>query len=119
MAEQQATMVAVRLRPPSAKETAVRCIKTDGDKSVQFSNPDKSFSQYSYDKVFGESSHSSNFQALAAAEFSALRRQSHVLKIDQDITCVLRQYTQHRCTNQHNQHLHTSNKAVVHANITT
>jgi hypothetical protein len=55
MAEQQATMVAVRLRPPSAKETAVRCIKTDGDKSVQFSNPDKSFSQYSYDKVFGES----------------------------------------------------------------
>lgn len=55
MAEQQATMVAVRLRPSSAKETAVCCIKTDGDKCVHFSNPDKSFSQYSYDKVFGES----------------------------------------------------------------
>jgi hypothetical protein len=54
MAEQQATMVAVRLRPPSAKETAVRCIKTEGDKNVNFSNPDKSFSQYCYDKVFGE-----------------------------------------------------------------
>ena len=54
MAEQQATMVAVRLRPPSAKETAVRCIKTEGDKTLQFSNPDKSFSQYTYNKVFGE-----------------------------------------------------------------
>lgn len=47
-------MVAVRLRPPSAKETAVRCIKTEGDTNVNFSNPDKSFSQYCYDKVFGE-----------------------------------------------------------------
>jgi hypothetical protein len=54
MAEQQATMVTVRLRPPSAKETSMRCIKIDGDTHVQFSNPDKSFSQYSYDKVFGE-----------------------------------------------------------------
>jgi len=47
-------MVAVRLRPPAAKETSSRCIKTEGDKNVQFSNPDKSFSQYSYDTVFGE-----------------------------------------------------------------
>lgn len=54
MAEQQSTQVAVRLRPPSARETAVRCIKTEGDKNVHFSNPDKSFSQYCYDKVFGE-----------------------------------------------------------------
>jgi hypothetical protein len=52
--QQQATMVAVRLRPPFAKETSMRCIKADGDTNLQFSNPDKSFSQYSYDKVFGE-----------------------------------------------------------------
>lgn len=54
MAEQQATMVAVRLRPPSAKETSARCIRAEGDKQLQFSNHDRSFSQYSYDRVFGE-----------------------------------------------------------------
>lgn len=56
MEQQQSTMVCVRLRPPSAKETSVRCIKADGDgKSVQFtSSADKSYSLYSYDAVFGE-----------------------------------------------------------------
>lgn len=53
-------MVAVRLRPPSSKETGMRCIKADegdgGDaRNVQFTSPvDKSLSQYSYDRVFGE-----------------------------------------------------------------
>ncbi|WIA21070.1 hypothetical protein OEZ85_005390 [Tetradesmus obliquus] len=52
----QATVVCVRLRPSSSKETGVRCIRPEGEQDVTFTNPDRSLSSYGYDKVYGEDS---------------------------------------------------------------
>ncbi|KAF6263267.1 P-loop containing nucleoside triphosphate hydrolase protein [Scenedesmus sp. NREL 46B-D3] len=52
----QATVVCVRLRPSFSKETGVRCIRTEGEQDVTFTNPDRSLSSYRYDKVYGEES---------------------------------------------------------------
>jgi hypothetical protein len=49
----QATVVCVRLRPASSKETGVRCIRPEGEQDVMFTNPDRSLSSYGYDKVYG------------------------------------------------------------------
>jgi hypothetical protein len=49
----QATVVCVRLRPSSKKETGVRCIRPEGEQDVTFTNPDHSLSSYGYDKVYG------------------------------------------------------------------
>jgi hypothetical protein len=51
----QATVVCVRLRPSSSKETGVRCIRPEGEQDVTFTNPDRSLSSYGYDKVYGAS----------------------------------------------------------------
>ena len=52
--ESQSTVVCVRLRPASCKETGVRCVRAEGDSCIHFTNPDKSLSAYPYDKVYGE-----------------------------------------------------------------
>eukprot|EP00879_Flechtneria_rotunda_P030093 GHRR01032646.1.p1 GENE.GHRR01032646.1~~GHRR01032646.1.p1 ORF type:complete len:119 (-),score=12.16 GHRR01032646.1:362-718(-) len=48
------TLVCVRLRPASSKETGVRCVSSEGPNNVNFQNIDRAISAYCYDKVYGE-----------------------------------------------------------------
>ncbi|KAF8056851.1 kin [Scenedesmus sp. PABB004] len=48
------TVVAVRLRPPSARESGARCIAPADERALAFTNPDRSVAGFAFDRVYGE-----------------------------------------------------------------